>query len=813
MIKTFLAISAIMIYLYADPNITNTQRINPTVAHNIPDEVDDTNKSRWNSSNWAKNLSGGTDGAVGNTLIFMNNSSFLKKGMTTDTSELTTEAYNSDANASAAASGYTDDYRATVMSATLANTAYSANANEDGNTLKCFMARDLPFRYKCEETGLVYGGSTIAQAANGQISNMDGMSGKEALNLCKENCKRQADCLEAEATEAQNIPLASNSFYFDSNSSFVATYPSLNDNKNIKYLTFELNTTVTSTINNQEINQSKVFLDISYVDKNDKTIDLIKHAWIRLIRGSETIDIRSAIKSIEIELYSEDTDAIVSGNISNVSIKYEGNTKYICAALQNVSEQSSETFAYICPNGNLMTFGAYQICSSGVLAGDNSDGTYSDKKTCNNICNISKKCTIETGSFDATIFEQMREGRLGRISADGQYTSADSNAISSDIDCTNARASKQRVVNEVSFDAKNIPYQTVLNGTLVPNVDRPRVMSSSNLNYETQKKEEWKDSAYQNMLQDGTYSSTVGTVGEDTQSHFAYSFNLADGSNYGSINTTSRREFKWKLKPNALFYNNNISYKLYCVLKVDAEKYGNTINGTERLRDQIWYIKTSEADTFIPFIRAENYAAATVVDVGTGNIKPTLSYNASSSFDAQTFSGSNWTNINLSIPAPSFKTTSFLPTDFWYEFKIFDSIGDMIYKMPGLIRSSTTTNGGVVTNDYSGSFNGTGDGVAGYEIYTFFSDSSLSYQDIKNKINAIDTSNPSVHQIDDYGAKIYKTLDGKNYDKFIRGENLETNSNIEIYQYGASSNNSLKVRIKPRKEDVGKNGFVYIFVY
>ncbi len=70
-----------------------------------------------------------------------------------------------------------------------------------------------------------------------------------------------------------------------------------------------------------------------------------------------------------------------------------------------------------------------------------------------------------------------------------------------------------------------------------------------------------------------------------------------------------------------------------------------------------------------------------------------------------------------------------------------------------------------------------------------------------------------MHQIDDYGAKIYKTLDGKNYDKFIRGDNLETNSNIEIYQYGASSNNSLKVRIKPRKEDVGKNGFVYIFVY
>ena len=812
MIKIVFTLGMLFISLYADQNITNSTLVNPTVIYNVPDAVIDTNKSKWNTTNWGKKMSGDSEGAVGNTMLLMNDSSFMKSRMTDDTSELTVEATN-EANISSAASGFTDDYRTTVMTTVTSNTAYSPKANDDGNTLKCFMARDLPFRYKCEETGLVYGGSTIATSAGGRISNMDGMSGKEALNLCKENCKRQVDCRAVGSTTATNKVLANKSFSFSSNNTYVATYSGLSSTQKTKYLTFNLSAKTIDSVSNKENNNSKVFMDISYIDQNDKTVDLIKQVWIKLLRGEEKIDIRSAIKSIKIKLYSEDANTTVSGTLSKVSVDYEGVSKYICVPLQDTSLQNSEAFAYKCPAGSVITFGAYQICSAGTLAGDNSDGTYSDKNTCTNQCNITKKCSVEMGSFDATIFEQMREGRLGRVSADGSFTSASSNTISSDVDCTNARAAKQKVQNEVAFDSKNVPYQTVLNGVLVQGVDRPRVLSSSNVNYEIQKKEEWKDSAYQSMLLNSTFSSTLGAIGSNTQSHFAYSFQLATGSNYGNITSTSRREFIWKLKPNALFYDNTKAYRLYSVVKVDVEKYGFTANGRERIRDQIWYVKTSTADTFTPFLRAQNYATATALDIGSGNISPTLSYNPSASFNSQTFNNQNWINSSLSNAAPSFKTTSFLSDEFWYEFIIFDSIGDIIYKVPGLIRSSTTTNGGVTTNSYSGTFDGTGDGVAGYEIYTFFSENSLTLQDLKNKIDAIDRSNPKTNQIDDYGAKIYKSMEDKFFSRFIDGDNNNTDSNIDIFQYGSANNNSLKVRINPRKEDIGKNGFVYIFVY
>lgn len=800
--------------LYSDQNITNPI-VNETIIYNLPEAPSgDSNKTNWNIKNWDKSLKGTSDGAVGNTMMFMNDSPFLKRGMTADTSKLTTESFNTDSNASQAAIGYTDNYKSQVMSNVVTNSSYTPNQTSNENTLKCFIARDIPFRYKCEETNLVYGGSTLAQTAGGQISNMDGMSGKEALNLCRENCKREVECLEVESNSANSANLANISFSLESNATHAEEYLGIDNAKAVKYLNFEVNATSISNLDNQIKEDPKIYMDISYINDKNQNIYIVKNVWVKLLRGQEQIGIRAIAKKFVFKFSSLDSNTTSNLELTNVSVDYESGSKYICAALQDVSAlEVSSSFASRCPNGIITEFGGFEICSDGIYAGDNHDGTYSDKTRCDNICNIPRKCNVEIGHFDADIFEQFREGRLGRIAADGEYTSADMNAIMSDTDCTNARVLRKQVINEVVFDAKNLPYQTVLNGSLVPNTDRPKISSAINLDYETQKREEWKDSAYENMLHTGTYSSSVGNLGEETQSRFAHYINLAAGSSYGNIASTSRRELIWRLKPNALFYDNNINYKLYSVIKVDIMKYDYTINGNEAVRDQVWYVKTSNADTFKPFVRAENYASAIIANPSTGNARPILNYNNAATFKSQTFSGTSWVSISSSGLATSFNTTFFTPDDYWYEFKIFDSLGNMHLNLPGIRRSSTTSAGGYVADSYSGNFDGTADGVVGYQVYTFLSDNSLTYNDLINKINEIDNSNPKVNQTSDYGAKIYQMADTHSFDKFIKADNVNTNNNIEIFQYGPANNNSLKVRIKPRAADIGKNGFIYIFMY
>lgn len=817
MIVRLLSISSILVCFSIATEVVNNSslRENPTVPHNIPAQTNDVNKSRWNISDWEKQFTNGTEDVTGNTMMFMNHSPFLKRGATTtDTAELTTEAYNDDTiNGSDAAIGYTESYRATVMSKTLSNTSYAPHGDEDSGLLKCYIARDLPFRYRCEESGLVYGGSTLAASdTSGNITNMDGMSGKQALNLCKEQCKREIPC-QTIATESETTIVLSNSnFNFQSANSYTAEYSGLDVTKKTKNIKFDLKVGgVDST--NKPIENSKIYFDISYLDQNSKEILLVKHFWHKQLRTNERVEIGKNLSKLKIKVYSQEINATISGTISSISLEYESKSKYICAALQDISSSNSETFGLKCPNGTINTFTPYKICSNSIVAGDNTDGTYSNQEECNNKCNIVKQCKLEVGSFDADIFETFREGRLGRVSAEGDFTSSDENSITQDTDCTNARIGRQRVINETAFDAHSQGYQTVLNETAIPNVDRPRISNNDNLDYEETKKEEWKDSAYQNMLDARTYASTVGDIGGDTNSSFAYSFNLTSGASYGEASAIASRELIWRLKPNASYYNNNKTYKLYAVLKVDIEKYAYNQSSNARIRDQIWYVKTSTTDTFKPFIRAVDYATLAVQANSDGDSIPVLSTNDYSEFLSKTFSSSSWIDLASSSIAPSFNSVAFLPNDFFYEFKVLNDVGRMIYSLPGLVKSSYEDSSGSVHESYGGNFMGTGDGVAGYAIYTFFSENSLSYQDLTDKINAIDNSTSNKKQVDNYGAKIYQTVNEKYYENFIKGDNIETNANVEIYQYGPAGTNSLKIRIKPRKEDVGKIGFIYIFAY
>lgn len=785
-------------------NLTNNSGTNPEVNYNIPTAVSDTNVSRWNNTNWANKMTKNNGyGSVGNTMSLMNSSPFLKKGLTSKPSDLTLKSLNQDKNASPAVKGFSQSFRNSLMGKTSSNTFF--HSNQKAGVLKCFIARDLPFRYKCEETGLVYGGGTIARTTNGAVTNMGAMSGKEALDICKTHCKRQLSCVEVNATNMAPILITNKKFNFKSNSPLVIHFTNPHTNIQSEKITLDINASKTIS--------SKTFIDVSYINKNGIVLPILTNLRMNMVDGNNSFPINDYIKSITIKLYSDDNNITIKGNFLNTKLYYQSNNKYLCPALQEVSPNGGDTFAEQCPHGTINNIDGFHICSNGIIKGDNPDGSFSNLNSCKSECNIAKKCVIEMGSFDANIFNQIREGQLGTVSADGKYTSAGNDIMKGAALCTNARNSNAKVIDESVFDAQSVPYNTVVNGALVPNVVRPRVMpGGSNLSYEKQKREEWKDGAYKWMLSNGRYSSDTSGIGGDTNSSFAYNISLSAGADYGSLSSTSKREFTWKLKPNALSYNNNILYRLYAVVKVDVEKYEDTMNGRNIVRDQIWYIKTSQADTFVPFMRAKNYASAKPVNIGTGEIYPKLVLNNSAVYNFETFDTAslNWEPLASGTSAPSFQSSKFIADDFWYEFKIFNSIGNIIYELPGLIKSSVSTNGHK-TDTYTGKFDGTGDGVAGYQIYTFFSQSNLTYQDLKNKIDQIDNS--GLHQINNYGAKIYQSTAGNLFDRFIKPDNIDTNNNIEIYKYGPANKFSLKVRIKPRKEDIGKNAFIFIFMY
>lgn len=781
-----------------------------TVEYNLPSASIDDNKSNWTNENWTSAFTeNNIDGIIGNTMMNISSSSFLNHE-TTDTSDLTVDSINENGSSSAA-QGYSENFRRSLTSTITSNGTYKPKTNTHGNTLECYITRDLPFRYRCEESGITYGADTILETTGGGISNVDGLSGKEALGLCKENCKKEVSCIQVFQGNEEVYNPSDETFSFKSIDDYTSTY-NLSSDKEVKYFLLNIETSIKDK-NNKTIDNHKTMLDITFLDINDKEVKSIANYWTRFIKEEKKISINGYIKKIRIRVHSQDKDSIVTGNIKNSKIIYKTNSKYMCPPLQDVANKSNGGYAYQCPSGHKTSFGDYQICSGGSLKGDNLDATFSNLNQCNNQCNIPKNCVAEFGTFDATIFQTFREGKLGKLGSNGKYTNSSENDLKSDADCTLARKSNYQVINETTYDANTRPTQTVFNGSLVKGIDiqRPRILSSVSSSFENRKKEEWKDGAYETMLKEATYSKSNGNLSDERPSQFAYYMSTDSGVAYGVINSLSKRRLIWRLKPSSYCYGDDVRYKLYAVVRIDTERYKKTINGNEIVRDQVYYIKTSLSDTFIPFARAYNYATSSSINIGLGEIVPAIKKISSVSPKGTTFKNNMWMDFSLNQTVPSFDNTIFSENEFWHEYSVLSDSGNIINILPGLVKSSTTDYLEKRSDTYTGDYDGTGEGIAGYEVFTFYSKDNLSYSDLMNKIKNIDDSGK--HQVENTSAKIYKAHEEKYFSKYISGDNIQTQSGIDIYQYGKINKSSLKVKIKPQKKDVGKNAFIFIFMY
>jgi len=754
----------------ADSNLTNPVPEATIVKDGIPNAANDSNLSNWNVSNWKNYFKskGADNSVIGNTQAMVGGTTEGKIAFDANPNSLTTDALqkNDDVKNNPAVSGMDSATQQSVLSKSL-NNVYVSLLNID-DSIKCYIARDVSFRWKCDYTGLIYGGRMNE-------------SGRVAKQNCINDCYEQNACINVNpqsSVENTIVPKLDCDF---SKKEECSTLLNLNTDKIVKRITINF-------ANKKENNN--YLIDINLARNDGTTRILNKNLRRDFIDNNVSIDVDESFKDINltVKMFNDNNTSI--SDISNINIEYKKNDKWICRSLQDVNNIDGGNYGYSCASGNVVTFivggKTYKICNSGGLGADNPDGTFSTKNSCASVCKVAKDCSPDFTTFTTNAVKTFREGCI-----EGQAGCSNKNE-----DCKASRLKGDVILNEVVFDATAKKRITIQNSVQVKDVKRPKVDPGEDLDFERRNQEEWKDEAFKNMASKAKYSYVSSAIGENTETQNAYRMQFVSGASYGVIGTAVR-QLNWILKPKAYDVNNNQTNYLYAILVANFGYHEYGQDGTlEKKRKQIWYIKTSENDTF--------KAIKVGFDLGYNSIddnnNTVFLETAASQLSDKTFISNSWSGLSTSQNAEYFKTIKFKDNDkpYW-TFPIVSKIGNLIYMLPGMVRSVERKDAAYDIYKYSGSFDGSGDGMLNYSIYTYYSKAPVTYAQLYQKI------------ADEEAKKIYKQGEEYLYPKDVYGDG-GGNKNIQLFQYGTADKSTIYTRIFPNKDDIGKKGFIYVFI-
>jgi hypothetical protein len=133
----------------------------------------------------------------------------------------------------------------------------------------------------------------------------------------------------------------------------------------------------------------------------------------------------------------------------------------------------------------------------------------------------------------------------------------------------------------------------------------------------------------------------------------------------------------------------------------------------------------------------------------------------------------------------------------YWNIPVINDIGNLANELKGAVRRVENTTSGTIRH-YNGNYDGTGDGMLVYSVYTGYSKNELDYEMIFDKIDAGEF------------LKIYKFKEERLYRNNPLSNTPESDL-FEIYQYGPADSATVFVTIKPKQEDIGKKGFIYVF--
>lgn len=778
MYKTILILFILITCLYSETvqqiETTNRNQLvdksNTVTTKTYTEATGDSSVKQWNQQDWKNQME--QNGALGTGLIgrAQGNASLQGSDIATSgnpnsvntTSLRTSETFKNLKSIH----GFTDGIKNSVLDANLNRSVKELNIIE---TTKCYIAREMPVRFKCDKTGLIYGAGINS-------------SGKDAKVNCENECFEQMTCVDV---NGGNVTTNVNIGEIKLNEG---------DEKNEK--TISINTKLDTLTYNSSVSKGIVYLDIEITLMDGTKQFFTKKS--KLETKENKLKIGLNLQSIRFIIYGADKTAV--GSISSGSTTNRV-SKYICPSTQDISDKKPGDFAYLCPSGKVVTLSGssqvFKICEDYGVVGDNVDGTFSSFDTCNSVCRQNFECKLDTTSVSTNSLQNFREGCM-----EGQ-TNCNVNT------CKSLRASKNQIINENVFDATLEAKPTIIAGALVNGAQRPKIVLSEDVDFQTRSKEEWKDGAYRDMVNHGSYRYASKKINEDTESSDAYGMKLMTNSVDTTVQGSATRGLFWINKPRAFDVGENVSFKHYAVLEVivDGLKY-DSYGKQYRVKDKILYVKTSEDDTFKPFAIKRNYAQK-------ANDKVTDTIILTSIWEYEYFNTSlkQWYPLSSGSSLEYFKNTVITLDGPYLRLPVVNDYNKLMYSLPGIIRS-IDKNGPNETKNYTGAFTGTGQVILGLKLYVkYTNETGISYSSVIDDIESgkWESVYDSTSSIASKQTVISDTKLASDALTYAKTDQRKGNEDIEIFLYGKENNKTAYTRIKPKTEDLGKKGFVYIF--
>lgn len=738
---------------------------------------------------------------IGNTMSLFGNTKEGKLAVSGDLEKMkTSELKNNSDFAGNKSIGAFDSLLQSAVMTDVVNNAFGKPSKKSKN-IKCYITRDVGQTYMCTAPG-------------NSLMMSSGMSGRDALSKLKSECEGQCftqnSCINMQQDE-QNITTSvpqKNFTLTKSNPSFVF------------YIPVDSNVTINTIEFKEVIKGASVKYTVSYKDQKGIENKLVE----KLLSISGTLeekmlyvgDISSQI-TIRVELSTPYADTISANMlIDGIKINYHSNAQYVCPSIQDISNHTPGDFANVCSNGKTTVLTkssgtlskTYKICASSIYPGQNLDGSFYQQHACESVCRRQYECKLLPGG--SVNFEGLKGFREGCI----ENTSLSCNNFNND--CRQARlAPDAKVINELVFGGNLRPVSTIVNGATT-GVERPRLSISSlspdlgpnggsyapnDTEFETQRKEEWKDKAYSDMMANANWNVTRTSIGENTSANHAYGINLKSGSFYGYAGT-SVRSLMWRLKPAAFDVDTGLNFKMYSIIRVIVQNYRYEQSGTGGIKpfyDEIWYMKTGAGDSFKPFYY--NFDAYEIINTTDEYNLTTPSYRPKTTSNPQymTFDGTSWGTISSLDTAESFKNEGFTAVNAFWEYEIMGNMEGKYDVLPGIVRRIEKNDQYNEVIHYTGTRDhATAGTIIKMLVSTGYSQSSLSYQSIKEMV---DNGNITT---------IFETGNENSYPRYFRGDG-EKENDVVVYIYGQQSNGSAYFNIRPRKDHIGKKGFIYVY--
>ena len=752
--------------------------------------TNDSNQSQWTMKDYEHaTLGDHSNGRIVNMQATFGNTKIGKAAMTDDFDKVNRNAlmHNSDLNDTKSISAFSRSIREDAISKAVHNSMVSVRQTDE--KLHCYITRDIPFRYRCvtpgsdgedDGSGVVYGGDMNS-------------GGAAALKECISNCYTQYSCINVGANSQDidnNITISfrnsdSGDGYIPENGNGIINLDSnITTSKIIVHLFYD------GGENSRDDNMSNISDNLTIIAKrpDNTSYYLVKNLRI-YSENPANLYIGERIKSLKVSMGS------YSGQYydNNITLKIETlqqkSEQWICPELQDLDAFPHTDFADLCPSGRTIQVGDsshhFTVCTDHNNYGDNANGTFSSQKSCNSICRKANPCVPDNSRITSDGLETFREGCI-----EGQTNCTRDK-------CKNARLSGAKIIDEKVFDASRHFRHTIVNSVEIANSNRPKILLSDDLNFSQRSQQEWKDGAYRNMVINGTYNDTNNTIEEDTKTQYAYATGIKSGVGYG-VSGSIQRVIYLKLKPNAYSVDTNTESYIYAMLKVDLEYFAYNIDGIlTRQRNEIWYFKTAmDQDVFVPKRFFKNYSYTAVDD----NNRTSIVTNGYSTPREQEFNEASgrWVNIDTNSLAPYFLSTVFTSDDIYHNYPIINNVGNLVNTLKGIWHRRDN-----YAQDsrkyYTGQRDGTAESVVKYRIYAYMSNRKLTLQEFYNKVDSGEVP------------MIYESLHPFSTPNELQGDGERDGKNIQIYTYGKIENKAAFTRIRPKKNDVGKKGFIFVF--